>query len=122
MLRPRMAFDVLIKNGLLFDGTGAPGVLRDVGIQGGRVTAVSDVPLDESGSGQVIDARGKWVLPGFLDCHTHYDAELLAAPSLSESVRHGVTTVTVGRLLDQHHPLGAGGLLRSVHARGVDAA
>src|ERR1700722_9521153 len=96
MLGTRMTFDVLVKNGLLFDGTGAPGALRDVGIKDGRVAAVSETPLDERGSARVIDARGKWVVPGFVDCHTHYDAELLAAPSLSESVRHGVTTVTVG--------------------------
>ncbi len=62
----------------------------------GRVAAVSEKPLDESGCDEIIDAAGKWVTPGFVDCHTHYDAELLAAPSLSESIRHGVTTVTVG--------------------------
>ena len=87
-----MSFDVVIKNGLHFDGTGAPGVVRDIGITGGRVAAVG-TGLEGA---TVIDARGKWVMPGFVDCHTHYDAELIAAPALSESVRHGVTTVTVG--------------------------
>ena len=90
-----MTFDLVLKGGLFFDGTGAPGVPRDVGIRDGRVAAVADA-LDESAAGRVIDARGRWVMPGFLDLHTHYDAELLAAPSLSESIRHGVTTVTVG--------------------------
>jgi len=91
-----MPFDVIVKNGLLFDGTGAPGVHAHVGVRDGRVTEVRRQPLDESGCGTVIDARGKWVVPGFVDCHTHYDAEVLAAPALSESVRHGVTTVTMG--------------------------
>ncbi len=91
-----MAFDAIIKDGLHFDGTGAPGALRHLGVRDGRVVAVSEAPLDAAGCPRVIDARGKWVLPGFVDVHTHYDAELLAAPSLSESVRHGVTTVTVG--------------------------
>ena len=91
-----MTYDVILKNGLHFDGTGAPGALRHLGIRGGRVVVASSDPLDEAGCPRVVDARGKWVVPGFVDVHTHYDAELIAAPSLSESVRHGVTTVTVG--------------------------
>ena len=86
-------FDVVIENGLFFDGTGAPGVLRNVAIAGGRVAAIGEGPLPAA---RTIDARGAWVMPGFLDVHTHYDAELLAAPALTESIRHGVTTVTVG--------------------------
>ena len=88
-----MTFDVVVRGGLYFDGTGARGVVRDVGIRDGRVAAVSAEPLDGA---RTIDARGKWVTPGFVDVHTHYDAELIAAPALTESIRHGVTTVTVG--------------------------
>ncbi|MDB4966520.1 MAG: N-acyl-D-glutamate amidohydrolase [Myxococcales bacterium] len=91
-----MGFDTIVKNGLLLDGTRSPGAIRHVGITAGKVAAVSDAPLDETGCAEVIDARGRWVTPGFLDIHTHYDAELLAAPALGESIRHGVTTVTVG--------------------------
>ena len=90
-----MTYDIVINGGLVFDGTGAPGAVRNLGIRDGKVATMSDAPLDEVGA-QVIDARGKWVTPGFIDMHTHYDAELIAAPALSESVRHGVTTVTVG--------------------------
>jgi N-acyl-D-glutamate deacylase len=94
--RSVVTYDVVLENGLFFDGTGAPGALRHVGIRDGRVATVAEAPLDKAGCPRVIDARGHWVVPGFLDIHTHYDAELLAAPSLSESIRHGVTTVTVG--------------------------
>lgn len=90
-----MSWDLVIRNGLHFDGTGAPGAVRDLGIREGRIVATSDTPLRTEGS-RVIDATGCWVMPGFLDMHTHYDAELIAVPSLSESIRHGVTTVTVG--------------------------
>lgn len=89
-----MGFDLVIRNGLYFDGTGAPGVVRDLGILDGRLAAVSETPL--TGAARTIDAHGRWVMPGFVDIHTHYDAELIAAPALSESIRHGVTTVTVG--------------------------
>jgi N-acyl-D-aspartate/D-glutamate deacylase len=89
-------FDVIIKNGLFFDGTGAPGSIRHLGLRKGKVAAVSAEPLDETSCGEVIDATDRWVTPGFVDMHTHYDAEVLAAPALSESVRHGVTTVTIG--------------------------
>jgi N-acyl-D-aspartate/D-glutamate deacylase len=91
-----MSFDTVIRDGRWFDGTGAPSAIRNIGIRDGHVVAISAQPLDETGCPQVIDAEGKWVLPGFVDIHTHYDVEVLGGPSLSESVRHGVTTVMVG--------------------------
>ena len=66
------------------------------GIRDGVVATVSSSPLDETGCPEVIDAKGKWVVPGFVDVHTHYDAEVLLDPGLRESVRHGVTTVLLG--------------------------
>lgn len=90
-----MGFDVLLRNAFHFDGTGALPRRVDVGIAAGRVAALGEA-LSSTDAREVIDANGAWVMPGFLDMHTHYDAELLAAPALSESVRHGVTTVTVG--------------------------
>jgi N-acyl-D-aspartate/D-glutamate deacylase len=89
-------YDVIIRDGLWFDGTGGEPRTRTLGIRGGVVTTVSDGPLDEAGCPEVIDAAGKWVLPGLIDVHTHYDAEILLDPGLRESVRHGVTTVVLG--------------------------
>jgi N-acyl-D-glutamate deacylase len=91
-----MTYDVIIQDGVFFDGTGAPAARRHLGIRDGRLVVVSAAPLETSGCPRVIDAAGQWVMPGFVDMHTHYDAELLAAPALGESIRHGVTTVTVG--------------------------
>ncbi|GAA5524163.1 uncharacterized protein Rv2913c [Microbulbifer aestuariivivens] len=89
-------YDVVIESGRYFDGTGAPSAIRNIAIRDGRIARVTAERIDRSDTKEVIDARGKWVTPGFLDTHTHYDAELLVSPSLSESVRHGVTTVLVG--------------------------
>ena len=91
-----MAFDLIIRDGLWFDGTGADPRVATLGITDGRVAAVSATGLDETGCGEVIDAAGRWVLPGLIDIHTHYDAEVLLNPGLDESVRHGVTTVVLG--------------------------
>ena len=91
-----MAYDVIIRNGLWFDGTGSAPQTRTLGIRDGVVCTVSSGPLDGTGCPEVIDAKGKWVLPGFVDVHTHYDAEVLLDPGLQESVRHGVTTVLLG--------------------------
>jgi N-acyl-D-aspartate/D-glutamate deacylase len=105
-----MSFDTVINNGRWFDGTGAPSAIRNIGIRDGHVAAISRQPLDESGCNQVIDADGKWVLPGLIDIHTHYDAEVLAGPSLTESLRHGVTTVLLGSCS-----------LSTIHVDGVNA-
>jgi N-acyl-D-aspartate/D-glutamate deacylase len=95
-----VTYDVIIRDGLWFDGTGSPPQIRTLGIRDGVVArVVSDSaaePLDESGCSEVIDAAGKWIVPGFIDVHTHYDAEVLLDPGLRESVRHGVTTVLLG--------------------------
>ncbi len=85
----------LIRGGTVFDGSGRDGVLADVLVQDGRVSAVAPGLLAPEGA-RVVDATGSWVAPGFVDLHTHYDAELEIAPALTESVRHGVTTVLVG--------------------------
>ncbi|WP_273736154.1 N-acyl-D-amino-acid deacylase family protein [Mycolicibacterium septicum] len=105
-----MSFDTIIRNGRWFDGTGAPSAVRSIGIRDGHVVAISPELLDETDCPQVIDATGKWVLPGMLDIHTHYDVEVLNGPSLSESLRHGVTTAMLGSCS-----------LSTVHVGGVDA-
>lgn len=89
-------YDIVIQGGRYFDGTGAPAAIRSLAVKDGKVALVSATPIDESLAERVIAAHGKWVTPGFIDSHTHYDAELIVAPGLSESVRHGVTTVLVG--------------------------
>lgn len=105
-----MSFDTILRNGRWFDGTGAPSAVRNIGIRDGHVVAISPEPLDETDCPQVIDATDKWVMPGMLDIHTHYDVEVLGGPSLSESLRHGVTTVMLGSCS-----------LSTVHVNGVDA-
>ncbi len=105
-----MTFDTIIRGGRWFDGTGAPSAVRHLGLRDGRVAEVSPTPLDETGCPRVIDATDRWVLPGLVDIHTHYDVEVLADPELSESLRHGVTTIFLGSCS-----------LSTVHVGGVDA-
>lgn len=89
-----MVVDLLIRDGLVFDGLGAPPTRADVAIRDGRVLAVA--PGVEAPAAATVDARGRWVVPGFVDIHTHYDLEIEIAPGLAESVRHGVTAVVMG--------------------------
>ena len=86
-------FDIIIRNGTVIDGTGAPRRSADVAIKDGRIATIGHV---EGEAGQVIDATGKMVTPGFIDIHTHYDAQAHWDTTLSPSPLHGITTVIAG--------------------------
>lgn len=91
-----MTYDTIIRGGRWFDGTGAASAVRNIGIRDGHIAIITADELDESDCPSVIDATGQWVIPGMLDIHTHYDVEVLGGPELTESLRHGVTTVMLG--------------------------
>jgi N-acyl-D-amino-acid deacylase len=88
-----MAYDLLIKNGTIVDGTGAPPRHGDVAIQGGTIAEVGTV---NGSARQMIDASDLIVAPGFIDPHTHYDAQICWDPLLTCSSWHGVTSVIMG--------------------------
>ncbi|MEN0066119.1 MAG: amidohydrolase family protein [Myxococcota bacterium] len=87
----------VLRGGLVYDGTGADPQSVDVWMRDGRIEALTPWGTREAPSDvEEIDVSGRWVTPGFVDLHTHYDAEIEVLPGLSESVRHGVTTVVLG--------------------------
>src|SRR6266436_936687 len=88
-----MDFDLVIRGGTIMDGTGRPGVRGDVGIRGGRIAALGEV---KGTAAQTIDAGGLVVAPGFVDIHTHYDAQVMWDRMMTISPWHGVTTVVMG--------------------------
>lgn len=90
-----MDLDLRICGGSVVDGSGAPARRADLGISEGRIVALSDSG-DLGPARETIDAEGCWVTPGFIDPHTHLDAQLCWDASASPSNRHGVTTVAIG--------------------------
>ena len=83
-------FDLLVRGGTIVDGTGAPPRRADVGVRDGRIAAVGD--LHDADADRIVDAAGKVVTPGFIDQHTHYDAQVFWDPYCSNSGEHGTTT------------------------------
>jgi N-acyl-D-aspartate/D-glutamate deacylase len=88
-----MAYDLVIRNATLLDGSGSPARPGDLAIEGGRIVAVGEV----GGTGhREIDAEGHAATPGFVDIHTHYDGQATWDPQLAPSCYHGVTTAVMG--------------------------
>ena len=87
-------YDTVIRGGTVVDGMRLPRFRADVGIRNGRVAKIGRIPKGEGR--RVIDAEGLIVAPGFVDLHTHYDAQIFWDPYCSLSGWHGVTSVVIG--------------------------
>ncbi|HEX6237950.1 MAG TPA: amidohydrolase family protein [Acidimicrobiales bacterium] len=103
--------DLVIRGATIIDGTGAPGRPGDVAVAGGRITRMAGPGEIDDEAAEVLDAAGLAVCPGFVDPHTHYDAQLLWDPAASPSNLHGVTTILAGN---------CGFTLAPLHARDAD--
>ncbi len=101
-----MPHDLIIRNGTVFDGTGAPGRLADVAVDADRITEVGD--LTGQTATRDIDATGLVVTPGFVDLHTHLDAQIAWDPSMTSSSWHGVTTAMIGNCGVTFAPVASG--------------
>ena len=88
-----MAYDLIIRNGKVIDGSGIPGFYADVAVSGGRIVDIGQV---SDNARQVLNADGLVVAPGIIDNHTHYDAQVTWDPLCTFSCYHGVTTVVMG--------------------------
>src|SRR5690349_4521665 len=88
-----MAYDLILKDGLIVDGTGKAGYLGSVAVQDGRIAAIGNVSGEAR---RVIEAKGQVIAPGFIDAHTHYDAQLFWDSAVDPATSHGITTILIG--------------------------
>ena len=88
-----MSYDLVVRNGTVIDGSGLPRYRADVGVRNGQIVAIGRIREDAR---EVIDAEGHVVTPGFVDGHTHMDAQLFWDELGTSSCWHGVTTVAMG--------------------------
>ena len=88
-----MAYDVLIKNGKVIDGSGMPAFAGDVAVKDGKIAEIGKL---SGAADQVVDAAGQVIAPGFIDNHCHYDAQVTWDPMCSFSCDHGATSVVIG--------------------------
>jgi len=86
-------FDVIVRGGLVVDGSGGPGFMGDVAVKDGRIAAVGEI---QGEARRVVDAAGRVVAPGFIDPHTHFDVQLLWDGAARPALEHGVTCVVPG--------------------------
>src|SRR5712671_4065610 len=100
-----MTHDLVIRGGTIVDGTGRAGFVGDVAIAGDRIVEVGEVA---GGADRTIDAAGAYVTPGFVDIHTHLDAQLAWDPDATSSCWHGVTSVVLGNCGVTFAPVRAG--------------
>ncbi len=119
-------FDILIRGGLVVDGTGRDGFAADIGVRRGVIARIGD--LSEADGSRVIDAAGLVVAPGFIDIHNHSDFTLLEEPRCESMIRQGVTTMVLGEggsagpvRPGQREWTTLGGYFDHVEARGVAA-
>jgi N-acyl-D-aspartate/D-glutamate deacylase len=90
-------FDLVVRGGRVVDGTGMPAYGADIAVRDGRIVRIGRVSADDlRATTRVLDAEGLTVMPGFVDIHTHYDAQLHFEPTASPASWHGVTTVVTG--------------------------
>src|SRR5262249_60612702 len=101
-----MAWSLLIKNGTVVDGSGAPAVAADVAIENDRIVSVD--PNLSGETARTVDARGLMVAPGFIDIHSHSDLVYDGCPSAESKVRQGVTTEVVGMCSFSPAPIAPG--------------
>src|SRR5262245_49292290 len=88
-----MSYDLVIKNGTVVDGTGLPRYRADVGVRHGRIVTIGRI---RERAREVLDAEGQVVTPGFIDGHTHMDAQIFWDPLGTSSCWHGITSVVMG--------------------------
>ncbi len=89
------SFDTVLENGTVYDGTGHPGSVADIGIVGDRIEHIGN--LKDADSAQRINVQGLAVSPGFIDLHTHSDFTLIVDGSAESQVHQGVTTEVIGQ-------------------------